>query len=555
MMRELAERVHTYDAHLPYPNNFSSEFLKEGEIWMSERVAIFDTTLRDGEQSPGCSMNLEEKLRMARQLDALGVDIIEAGFPIASDDDFAAVREVAKTCRRPVIAALCRTMPEDIERAWEALVHAARPRIHTFVATSDIHLQYKLQKTREEVLEMSCQAVRMAKRFTDEVEFSAEDATRTDLDYLVQVITAVIDEGATVVNIPDTVGYTIPAEYTHIIQTLKQRVPNIDKAVISVHCHNDLGLAVANSLAAVEAGARQIECTINGIGERAGNASLEEIVMALRVRRDLMPFETSVTSEELYRSSQTLSNITGVLVQPNKAIIGKNAFAHEAGIHQHGVLKNRLTYEIMTPESVGVKTNSIVLGKHSGRHALNKKYEEMGYTLSRPELDKAYKLFIKLADQKKEVFEEDLMAILQDGIAQIPERYKLRAVQATAGTSAMATALVTLADTKTEESATQTAAGDGPVNAVYEAIDKITGLNGSLVDYTVRSITRGTDAVGEVFVHVEFGGVSYTGKAASTDIVDASARAYLNAVNKALYAKERKKVPADDQMSATNAAD
>jgi 2-isopropylmalate synthase len=508
---------------------------------MSDRVAIFDTTLRDGEQSPGCSMNLEEKLRMARQLDALGVDIIEAGFPIASEDDFAAVREVARTCHRPIIAALCRTTPEDIERAWEALADAQRPRIHTFVATSDIHLQYKLQKSREEVLEMACQAVRMSKRFTDDVEFSAEDATRSDLDYLCQVITAVIDEGATVVNIPDTVGYTIPSEYTKIIKTLRERVPNIDHAVISVHCHNDLGLAVANSLAAVEAGARQVECTINGIGERAGNASLEEIVMALRVRRDLMPFATAITSEELYRSSQTLSNITGVLVQPNKAVVGKNAFAHEAGIHQHGVLKNRLTYEIMTPESVGVKTNSIVLGKHSGRHALNKKYDEMGYRLSRAELDKAYKLFTKLADQKKEIFEEDLLAILQDGIAQIPERFKLRAVQATAGTAALATALVTLADTKSEESETQTAAGDGPVNAVYKAIDKITGLEGSLIDYTVRSITRGTDAVGEVFVHVEFNGVSYTGKAASTDIVDASARAYLNALNKALYAKERKK--------------
>jgi 2-isopropylmalate synthase len=508
---------------------------------MNEHVAIFDTTLRDGEQSPGCSMNLEEKLRMARQLDELGVDIIEAGFPIASDDDFAAVKEVAKTCRRPVIAALCRTTPEDIERAWQALSYAARPRIHTFVATSDIHLQYKLQKSREEVMEMACHAVRTAKRFTDDVEFSAEDATRSDPDYLAQVITAVIDEGATVVNIPDTVGYTIPSEYTHIIETLRERVPNIDKAVISVHCHNDLGLAVANSLAAVAAGARQIECTINGIGERAGNASLEEIVMALRVRKDLMPFETCITSEEIYRSSQTLSNIIGVMVQPNKAIVGKNAFAHEAGIHQHGVLKNRLTYEIMTPESVGVKTNNIVLGKHSGRHALNKKYEEMGYQLSRPELDKAYKLFTKLADQKKEIFEEDLLAIMQDGIANIPERYKLRAVQATAGTSALATALVTLADTKSEESLTQTAAGDGPVNAVYEAIDKITELNGTLIDYTVRSITRGKDAVGEVFVHVEFDGVSYTGKAASTDIVDASARAYLNAVNKALYAKERKK--------------
>lgn len=508
---------------------------------MSKRVDIFDTTLRDGEQSPGCSMNLEEKLRMARQLDALGVDIIEAGFPIASDDDFAAVREVAKTCRRPIIAALCRTTPEDIERAWGALSYAARPRIHTFVATSDIHLQYKLQKSREEVLEMACKAVRLAKGFTDDVEFSAEDATRSDLDYLCEIIAAVIDEGATVVNIPDTVGYTIPSEYTHIIQTLKTRVPNIDRATISVHCHNDLGLAVANSLAAVAAGARQIECTINGIGERAGNASLEEIVMALRVRKDLMPYENDVTTEELYRSSQTLSNITGVMVQPNKAVVGKNAFAHEAGIHQHGVLKNRITYEIMTPESIGVKTNNIVLGKHSGRHALNNKYEEMGYTLSRPELDKAYKLFIKLADQKKEIFEEDLMAILHDGIAQIPERFKLRAVQATAGTSTLATALVTLADTKTEENETQTAAGDGPVNAIYEAISKITGLKGDLVDYTVRSITRGADAVGEVFVHVDFDGVSYTGKAASTDIVDASARAYLNAVNKALYATERRK--------------
>jgi 2-isopropylmalate synthase len=509
---------------------------------MNERVAIFDTTLRDGEQSPGCSMNLEEKLRMARQLDELGVDVIEAGFPIASDDAFAAVAEVAKTCRRPVIAALCRTTPEDIERAWQALSHAARPRIHIFLATSDIHLQYKLQKSRQEVLEMSCNAVRMAKRFTDEVEFSAEDATRSDPDYLAQVITAVIDEGATVVNIPDTVGYTIPAEYTRIIESLRERVANIDKAVISVHCHNDLGLAVANSLAAVAAGARQIECTINGIGERAGNASLEEIVMALRVRKDLMPFDTGITTEELYRSSQTLSNIIGVVVQPNKAVVGKNAFAHEAGIHQHGVLKNPLTYEIMTPESVGVKTNNIVLGKHSGRHALNKKYEEMGYQLSRPELDKAYKLFTKLADQKKEIFEEDLLAIMQDGIAKIPERYKLRSVQATAGTSALATALVTLADKESEENETETASGDGPVNAVYEAIDKITGVHGTLVDYTVRSVTSGKDAVGEVFVHVEFDGVSYTGKAASTDIVDASARAYLNAVNKALYAKERKTV-------------
>ncbi|MEP7271308.1 MAG: 2-isopropylmalate synthase [Acidobacteriota bacterium] len=506
----------------------------------TERVSVFDTTLRDGEQSPGCSMNLEEKVRMARQLDALGVDILEAGFPIASDDDYAAVREVARVCRRPIIAALCRTTREDVERAWSALAGAARPRIHTFVATSDIHLQYKLQKSRAEVLDMACEAVRLAKGFTEDVEFSAEDATRTDLDYLCEIIAAVIDEGATVVNIPDTVGYTIPSEYATIMTTLKTRVPNIDRAVISVHCHNDLGLGVANTLTAIAHGARQVECTINGIGERAGNASLEEIVMAMRVRKDLMPFETGIVSEELYRSSQLLSNITGVLVQPNKAIVGKNAFAHEAGIHQHGVIKNRITYEIMTPESVGVKTNSLVLGKHSGRHALNKKYEEMGYELSRGDLDKAYKLFTKLADQKKEIFEEDLLAILQDGFAQIPERYKLRAVQATAGTSTLATALVSIQDVSSDETKTDTASGDGPVNAVYEAIDRITGMKGKLVDYTVRSITGGTDAVGEVFVHVEFDEISYTGKAASTDIVDGSARAYLNALNKAIYARERK---------------
>jgi 2-isopropylmalate synthase len=516
----------------------------------TDRVRVFDTTLRDGEQSPGCSMNLEEKVRMARQLDALGVDVIEAGFPIASEDDYAAVREVARICRRPVIAALCRTTQEDIERAWSALSDAAHPRIHTFVATSDIHLEYKLQKTREEVLDMACSAVRLAKSFTNDVEFSAEDATRTDLDYLCQIVTAVIDEGATVVNIPDTVGYTIPSEYATIMTTLRERVPNIDRAVISVHCHNDLGLGVANTLTAIAHGARQVECTINGIGERAGNASLEEIVMAMRVRKDLIPFETGIVSEELYRASQLLSNITGVMVQPNKAIVGKNAFAHEAGIHQHGVLKNRITYEIMTPESVGVKTNSLVLGKHSGRHALNKKYEEMGYQLTRSDLDKAYKLFTKLADQKKEIFEEDLLAILQDGFAQIPERFKLRAVQATAGTSTLATALVSMHDLSTDEVKTETASGDGPVAAVYEAIDRITGIKGKLIDYTVRSITAGTDAVGEVFVHVEFDGTSYTGKAASTDVVDGSARAYLHAVNKAIYARERKEAIASSSVNA-----
>jgi 2-isopropylmalate synthase len=516
----------------------------------TDRVKIFDTTLRDGEQSPGISLNKQEKLEIAHQLTRLGVDVIEAGFPITSPGDFESVQAIAREVHGPVICGLARTGVQDIDAAWNAVKDSERPRIHTFIATSDIHIERKLQTTREDVKGQARAAVAQARQYTDDVEFSPEDGSRSDLEFMAEVLQIAIDEGATTINVPDTVGYTMPEEYAEMWRRLYELVPDLAKVTTSVHCHNDLGLAVANSLAAVAAGARQIECTVNGIGERAGNASLEEIVMALRVRKDLMPYENGVTTEEIFRSSQTLSNITGVMVQPNKAVVGKNAFAHEAGIHQHGVLKNRITYEIMTPESVGVKANNIVLGKHSGRHALNKKYEEMGYTLSRPELDKAYKLFTKLADQKKDIFEEDLMAILHDGIAQIPERFKLRAVQATAGTSTMATALVTLADTDADENPTQTAAGDGPVNAIYEAIDKICGLKGVLVDYTVRSVSRGADAVGEVFVHVEFDGVSYTGKAASTDIVDASARAYLNAVNKALYARERKERTGPEAQSA-----
>lgn len=505
---------------------------------MEHRITIFDTTLRDGEQSPGASMNVEEKLKMARQLESLGVDVIEAGFPISSDEDFEAVRSIARQIRGPVIAGLARATRIDIERAWEALADAARPRIHTFIATSDIHLEYKLKKTREQVLEEARQAVRLAKSFTEDVEFSAEDATRTDLDYLCQVVQAVIEEGATTVNIPDTVGYTIPSEFTTIITTLRQRVPNIDRCTLSVHCHNDLGLAVANSIAAVQAGARQVECTINGIGERAGNASLEEIVMALRVRHDLLPFTTGIHTEQIYKTSQLLSNITGIMVQPNKAIVGKNAFAHEAGIHQHGMLSNKLTYEIMTPESVGVRQSTLVLGKHSGRHALKQRFEEMGYQLSRAELDKAYKLFTKLADRKKEVFEEDLMAILQDGLRDIPETYALRLVQALAGNHKPSTATVVLE--RDGKVFVQSATGDGPVAAAYEAIDQITGLRGQVVDYTIRSVSRGRDAVGEVFVHVDFDGRMFTGKAASTDIVDASARAYLHSVNKLMYANRRR---------------
>jgi 2-isopropylmalate synthase len=380
---------------------------------MSERVKIFDTTLRDGEQSPGCSMNLSEKLRLARKLEELGVDVIEAGFPIASEGDFAAVKAVATECRTATIAALCRTSEQDVRRAAEALSGAAHPRIHTFVATSDIHLEYKLKKTRAEVIEMTREAVRLARNFADEVEFSAEDATRSDVDYLCAVFAAAVEEGASILNVPDTVGYTLPTEFSQLIGAVRERVVRDRSDItISVHCHNDLGLAVANSLAAIDAGARQIECTVNGIGERAGNASLEEIVMATRVRGDKLPFETGIDTQQLYPISQLLSQIIGFGVQPNKAIVGRNAFAHEAGIHQHGVISNPLCYEIMTPESVGVPANELVLGKHSGRHALALRYEELGYSLDATELNAAYHRFTELADRKKRIYDQDLISLI-----------------------------------------------------------------------------------------------------------------------------------------------
>jgi 2-isopropylmalate synthase len=379
----------------------------------SKRVRIFDTTLRDGEQSPGCSMDLGEKVRLARKLQALGVDIIEAGFPIASDGDFAAVKAVAAECREVTVAALCRTLEMDVLRAAEALHGAARPRIHTVVATSDIHLEYKLKKTRAEVIEMTRQAVRLARNFTDEVEFSAEDATRTDVNYLCEVFATAVAEGATILNVPDTVGYTLPAEFSQLVSTVRERVVgDREDITISVHCHNDLGLAVANSLAAIDAGARQIECTVNGIGERAGNASLEEIAMAMRVRADRLPFEIGIDTSQLYSTSQLLSAIIGFGVQPNKAIVGRNAFAHEAGIHQHGMISNPLCYEIMTPESVGVPTNELVLGKHSGRHALALRYQDLGYSLDAGELDAAYRRFTDLADRKKRIYDQDLISLL-----------------------------------------------------------------------------------------------------------------------------------------------
>jgi len=394
-----------------------------------ERVKVFDTTLRDGEQSPGCSMNLPEKVRMAVKLQELGVDIIEAGFPIASEGDFVAVQAVAAECRNVTVAALCRTAEQDVTRAADALDGAAHPRIHTFVATSDIHLEHKLKKTRSEVIEMTRAAVRQARTYVDEVEFSAEDATRSDVDYLCDVLDVAVDAGASILNIPDTVGYTTPGEFISLITTVKERVVRDRDVIISVHCHNDLGLAVANTLAALGAGARQVECTINGIGERAGNASLEEIVMAMRVRADRLPFETGINTSELYAASQLLSSIVGFEVQPNKAIVGRNAFAHEAGIHQHGVINNPLCYEIMTPESVGVPANSLVLGKHSGRHALSLRYMELGYDISASELDAAYRRFTNLADRKKRIYDQDLISLLSAGV-------KVRGEKATAAAAA-----------------------------------------------------------------------------------------------------------------------
>jgi 2-isopropylmalate synthase len=405
-----------------------------------ETITIFDTTLRDGEQAPGCSMHLEEKLRMARQLDRLGVDVIEAGFPVASQGDFEAAQAIARDLRRPKIAALARAGREDIDRAWHAVEHAAYPRIHTFLATSDIHLQYKLKITRQQCLEKARTSVEYAKTLCDDVEFSPEDATRSDLEFLLQVVEAVVAAGATTVNIPDTVGYTVPSEYAQLIRTIRERVPGIDRATLSVHCHNDLGLAVANSLAAIEAGARQVECTVNGIGERAGNAALEEIVMALRVRGDRLPFDTRIASSEIVSSSRLLSEIVGFSAQPNKAIVGANAFAHEAGIHQHGVFSNPLCYEIMTPESVGLPANRIVLGKHSGRHALGRRFAELGCQLSREQLETAYRRFTELADRKKNLYDQDLLSLLPADLRAAPhsvpaagEDGRVRRLRAAAG--------------------------------------------------------------------------------------------------------------------------
>jgi 2-isopropylmalate synthase len=497
------------------------------------RVIIFDTTLRDGEQSPGASMNLEEKLRIAEVLQEMGVDVIEAGFPIASNGDFEAVREVAKLVRKPIICALARSARADLERAAEALKPAARGRIHTFIATSPLHMKYKLQMAPDKVLEHITDSISYARRFTDDVDWSPEDASRSEPDFLCKAVELAIKAGATCINLPDTVGYSVPDEYAAMFRMLIERVPGADKVVFSTHCHNDLGLAVANSLAAVENGARQVECTVNGIGERAGNASLEEIVMSLHTRKDFFGVETCVDTHEIFPSSSLLTNLTGLIVQVNKAIVGRNAFAHEAGIHQDGVLKEKSTYEIMRPETVGIKDSSLVMGKHSGRHALKLKFQELGFLLSPPELEKAYVLFKKVADRKKEVFDDDLVVIVRDGLRIIPDAYKIKYIQSSGGNQIIATATLVLE--KEGNQLCDSAIGDGPVDAALKAIDRITGIPGKLLDYTVRSVTSGKDAVGEVFMRVDFGRVTFVGKAASTDVVDASARAYLNAINKMIH--------------------
>ena len=497
-----------------------------------EQIIIFDTTLRDGEQSPGASMNIEEKVRIAHQLERLNVDVMEAGFPIASDGDFEAVKKIAKTIKGPQIAGLSRANNMDIDRAWEALQYAGeRGRIHTFIATSDIHMQHKLKMSEQQVLETAIAAVKRAVGYTPNVEFSAEDAARTRLPFLAQIIEAVIEAGATTVNIPDTVGYTIPSEYFNIISYLKEHVSNIDKAIISVHCHNDLGLSVANSLAAVQAGARQVECTINGIGERAGNCSLEEVVMALRTRHDILPFTTNVATEQIIPSSKLLTTITGIQVQQNKAIVGANAFAHEAGIHQHGMLMNAETYEIMTPESVGLNANKLVLGKHSGRHAFIDRLKELGYDLNKEEIQKAFVRFKSLADMKKEIFDEDLDAIVADEVLRVTETYKLLQMSVSSGSFTAPTATVEMeVNGEVKKTAMM---GDGPVDATFKAIKELTGSEAPLLNFSVGAITGGTDAQGECTVRLKTDeGREVLGQGAHPDIIVASAKAYINALNK-----------------------
>jgi len=504
----------------------------------ANRVIVFDTTLRDGEQSPGCSMNLEEKIRVATVLEEMQVDVIEAGFPIASNGDFEAVQEVAKRMKTASVAGLARAVKKDIDRNWEALKPAKRPRIHIVLSTSPLHMKYKLQMEPEKVHQAVIDSISYARNLCDDVEWSPEDGTRTEKDFLCRCVESAIKAGARTINIPDTVGYTVPEEFFALIEMLRNRVPNIDKAVLSVHCHNDLGLAVANSLAAVRAGARQVECTINGIGERAGNAALEEIVMALRVRSDVMPYHTGVKTEMITKASRLLSAVTGFTVQPNKAIVGANAFAHESGIHQDGMLKNAETYEIITPESVGLTQSTLVMGKHSGRHAFRAKLAEMGYPdLSDNALEDAFLRFKDLADHKKDVFDEDILALIDDSVVRTNDRIRFLSLQVVCGSKGPQTAELELeVDGQTQKA---TAEGNGPVDAVFSAIREIFPHQTKLQLYQVHAVTEGTDAQAEVTVRLEEEGRTVNGQGADHDTLVASARAYVNALNKLLLKRQR----------------
>lgn len=514
--------------------------MSQTQLNESNRVIIFDTTLRDGEQSPGCSMNLDEKLRIARLLDDMGVDVIEAGFPIASQGDWESVHEISKILKHAVVCGLSRATKKDIEASASALEPAARKRIHTFISTSPLHMKYKLQMSPEAVIEKIAESVSFARGFTDDVEWSAEDGSRTEDDFLCQAVETAIKAGATTINIPDTVGYAVPEEYAAQIKMLMNRVPNIDKARLSVHCHNDLGLAVANSLAGVQAGARQIECTINGIGERAGNAALEEIVMAIRTRNDKAPFHNNIKTEMLTKASKTLSTTVGFNVQPNKAIVGANAFAHESGIHQDGMLKNAQTYEIMTPESVGLTKSELVLGKHSGRHALSDKIKELGYDIGDNAFQDLFKRFKDLADKKKEIFDEDIIALIDDEVGRDHEKIKFKSLQIVAGTTGPQTA--DLCVTIEGEEKCAKVEGNGPVDAIFKAIREIVPHEGARLQlYQVHAVTGGTDAQAEVTVRLEEEGKTVTGQGADADTLVASARAYIHALNKLMVKRQKNK--------------
>ncbi|MDO8686052.1 MAG: 2-isopropylmalate synthase [Clostridiales bacterium] len=508
---------------------------------MPDKIKIFDTTLRDGEQTPGVNLNIHEKLEIAQQLVRLGVDVIEAGFAIASPGDFDAIKEVALNVKGVIIASLARTVEKDIDRAFEAVRHAECPRIHTFIATSYIHLKYKLKMTEEEVLQRAVAMVKYARNLCDDVEFSPEDASRTRLDFLCKVVEEVIKAGATVVNIPDTVGYATPLEFGRLIRSLRECVPNIDKIDLSAHCHNDLGLAVANSLAAMENGATQLECTINGLGERAGNAALEEIIMGINTRKDYYRIGHNIDTTQIYRVSKLVSSLTGVQVQLNKAIVGANAFAHEAGIHQHGMLSEKTTYEIMTPESIGLSQNRMVLGKLSGRHAFEERLKEMGYNLGEAEIAASFHRFKELADKKKVVSDRDIEALVDEKVSEVPEFFQLESFHISSGNKMVATSMVGLS--RNGRTVMEAATGDGPVDASFNAMERAAGFSMTLEDYSLRAVTEGKDALGEVTVRVSVNGRGFVGRGISTDIIEASVKAYLNAMNRAVSELGEKIIP------------